>query len=81
MKVLRRPIQHIYPLEVRSMPQAEETPSLNLDYNSAVKQGAAPNTGEGEASNSAAPDDDHGRPKRVAAANAREIVRVLMEDN
>ena len=75
--VLRRPIQHIYPLEVRSEPLTDgptrhessgSDPTADSKVVSNVEETVEPNPGRG-------------RPKRMAACNAREIMRVLMDDH
>ena len=65
-KVLRRPVQHIYPLEVC---QPRETGTHNLETKNS-DECETPTT----ASSSA-------RPKRKAALNAREIVRVISKNS
>ena len=80
VKILRRPVQHIYPLEVRSGTQTREPTDpkpLIPDPNPGVEQEADPETNrEGV---SAKPEGDCGRPKRGAACNAREIIRALVD--
>ena len=75
--VLRRPIQHIYPLEVRSEPLTDGStrnessgsdPTANSEVVSNMEETVKPNPGRG-------------RPKRMAACNAWEIMRVLMDDH
>ena len=75
--VLRRPVQHIYPLEVRSEPLTDgptrhessgSDPTPDSEVVSNMEETVKPNPGRG-------------RPKRMAACNAREIMRVLMDDH
>ena len=77
-KVLRRPIQHIYPLEVHSDPPDDKPPTkeahnsnLELDELDELE----PHEGEYSAN------DDRRRPRRVAAQNARKIMQILAEDS
>ena len=76
-KLFRRPIQHIYPLEVRSTAQSDESVHLEpSDLEPTIEQAA--NTYAPESGTSM---DIGRRARRTAASNAREIVRVLMEDS
>ncbi len=68
MKILRRPIQHVYPLEVyqSSHENIEKVPEVDatLEANDDLTPSAVRNS----------------RPQRLAAKNAREIVRCITED-
>ena len=76
-KVFRRPVQHIYPLEIRSTTQSDESVQLEpSDPKPTLEQDANTNTAE-----SGTLTDISRRPRRTAAINAREIVRVMMEDS
>lgn len=66
MKTLRRPIQHIYPLEVISQ---DETPPSTVS-----------NCQESQVDNNQGSDAVKERPKRMAAVNARAIIRTINED-
>ena len=71
MKTLRRPIQHIYPLEVISQDetQQDETPPSTVS-----------NCQESQVDNNQGSDAVKERPKRMAAVNARAIIRSINED-
>ncbi len=80
VKILRRPIQHIYPLEIRS--GAETAQSCHPRTEPDPEHGArgsevSPSTTEGDA---VASGSLSARPKRTAARNARELIRVLADE-
>ena len=82
VKILRRPVQHIYPLEVRSGTQTREPAGLKAlipDPNprlGEVEQEVDPETSREDPS--ATPEGDCRRSKCGAACNAHEIIRALV---
>lgn len=74
VKILRRPIDHIYPLEVHEQTEEDGKEETSDIHDEEVKL----------AEISDARDEERElvpRPKRMAARNAREIIKALSENN
>lgn len=84
---LRRPIQLLYPLQVHSLADANDRDTSDsgvVDNLSALEtgQGATSNGSEATQNNMPPPpqSEPNSPPKRIAARNAREFMRIQAED-